>query len=63
MTKLVPLDEAAAEVGVHRTTIFRYLKRGFLKRYKAKGVDKRTFVDIEALRDLLRNPPLKEVDS
>ncbi len=61
VTQLVPVDDAAAAVGVHRATVFRYIKQGLLKRYKAPGVDRRTFVDVDALRELRQRPPLREV--
>ena len=57
---LRPLTEAAADVGVHRATIHRYIRLGLLKRYRARGVDRRTYVDVEALRELRRHPPLEE---
>lgn len=57
---LVPLAEAAADVGVHRATVHRYIRLGLLKRYRARGVDRRTYVDVEALRELRRNPPLED---
>jgi hypothetical protein len=58
--KLVPLSQAAADIGVHRATVHRYIRLGLLKRYRARGVDRRTYVDVEALRELRRHPPLEE---
>jgi hypothetical protein len=58
--RLVPLSQAATDIGVHRATIHRYIRLGLLKRYRARGVDRRTYVDVEALRELRRNPPLEE---
>jgi len=58
--RLVPLSEAAADIGVHRATVHRYIRLGLLKRYRARGVDRRTYVDVEALRELRRNPPLED---
>jgi hypothetical protein len=58
--RLVPLSEAASDIGVHRATVHRYIRLGLLKRYRAKGVDRRTYVDVEALRELRKNPPLEE---
>jgi hypothetical protein len=58
--RLVPLSQAATDIGVHRATIHRYIRLGLLKRYRAPGVDRRTYVDVDALRELRRNPPLEE---
>lgn len=60
--RYVPVDEAAREVGVARGTIYRYFRAGLLKKYRAKGVDRRTLVDIDELKELRRNPPVEPVD-
>lgn len=53
MPDLIPLVQAAADFGVDRATIYRYLKAGRLKRYK-KGMDRRTYIDREQLKKILR---------
>jgi predicted site-specific integrase-resolvase len=50
---LIPIEEAAAEFGAAQTSLYRYLKAGRLKRYK-KALDRRTFVDRQELRRLVR---------
>lgn len=57
----MPIDHAAAEEGVSRTTIYRLIRLGLLKKYRSPGVDRRTYVDADALREVRANPPLREV--
>jgi hypothetical protein len=51
-----------AQEGVSRTTIYRLIRLGHLKKFRAPGVDKRTYIDADALRRVRANPPLREVD-
>jgi hypothetical protein len=62
LANLLPIDEAAAKEGVSRTTIYRLLRLGLLKKYRAPGVDRKTYIDADALRQVRENPPLKAVD-
>lgn len=55
---LVPAAEAAERVGKSRATIFGHMKAKRLKRYRRPGIDKRTFVDLDALLALLAVPPV-----
>jgi predicted site-specific integrase-resolvase len=55
---LISVDDAAAEFGVSRGTIFAYLRDGKLRRWEMP-MDRRTFVDRRELRRL-RQPRLKE---
>jgi hypothetical protein len=57
---LTPLQDAAAEVGLHPSTVRRYIRRGLLKGWR-RGGDARTYVDLEKLRELrkFRPAPLK----
>ena len=57
---LTPLQDAAAEVGFHPSTVRRYIRRGLLKGWR-RGGDARTYVDLEKLRELreFRPAPLK----
>lgn len=50
---LVPLQVAAQEFGVSRTTLYNYVRLGRLKRYR-KAMDRRTFLDRAQLRRLTR---------
>jgi len=62
LPKLMPIDDAAAREGVSRTTIYRLIRLGLLKKYRAPGVDRRTYVDADSLKSVRANPPLREVD-
>jgi excisionase family DNA binding protein len=62
LPNLLPIDEAAAQEGVSRTTIYRLLRLGLLKKYRSPGVDRKTYIDAEALREVRAHPPLKVVD-
>ncbi|HKF78718.1 MAG TPA: helix-turn-helix domain-containing protein [Candidatus Dormibacteraeota bacterium] len=62
MPRLLPVDDAAAHEGVSRTTIYRLIRLGLLKKYRAPGVDRRTYVDADALRQVRAHPPLRVVD-
>jgi predicted site-specific integrase-resolvase len=58
----MPIDDAAAREGVSRTTVYRLIRLGLLKKYRAPGVDRRTYVDADSLKSVRANPPLREVD-
>lgn len=58
----MPIDDAATQEGVSRTTIYRLIRLGLLKKYRAPGVDRRTYVDVDALREVRANPPLRVVE-
>jgi len=62
VARLVPIDDAAAREGVSRTTIYRLIRLGLLKKYRSPGVDRRTYIDADALKSVRANPPLQEVD-
>lgn len=62
LPKLLPIDDAAAQEGVSRTTIYRLIRLGHLKRFRAPGVDRRTYVDADALRQVRASPPLRPVE-
>ena len=49
--EFTPLEDAAAEVGLHRSTVRGYIRRGLLKGWLRPG-DARTFVDVDELRRL-----------
>jgi len=51
------VEEAAAEIGVSAATIWRYLERGWLKRYYSRIGRLKTMVDMRELRELRENPP------
>jgi hypothetical protein len=55
MSKLLTLDEAARKFHLHQATLYRYLKLGYLKRYK-KRLDRHTYVDSRELDELLKRP-------
>ena len=62
VANLMPIDKAAAQEGVSRTTIYRLLRLGLLKKYRSPGVDRKTYIDADALKQVRANPPLKVVD-
>jgi len=62
VTRLIPIDEAATQQGVSRTTIYRLIRLGLLKKYRAPGVDRRTYVDADKLLEVRSHPPLRPVD-
>ena len=59
MPDLVPVDQAATEFGVGRTTLFRHLRNGRLKRYKGGLGDPQTYVDRAELRRLVKPRPAR----
>lgn len=50
---MLSIDEAAAKFRIHRATIYRYVRLGLLKVYK-RPLDKRSYVDRRALRQVLQ---------
>ena len=53
---LTPLQDAATEVGLHPSTVRRYIRRGLLKGWR-RGGDVRVYVDLAELRQLLEFKP------
>ncbi len=62
LARLLPIDDAAAKEGVSRTTIYRLIRLGLLKKFRAPGVDRRTYIDADALREVRAHPPLRPVE-
>jgi hypothetical protein len=62
LARLLTIDAAASEEGVSRTTIYRLIRLGLLKKYRAPGVDRKTYIDVEVLREVRENPPLRPVE-
>jgi DNA-binding transcriptional MerR regulator len=62
MPEYVSIQDAVKREGVSRSAITRYRKRGLLKAYRAEGVDRRVYIDLEQLRELRRNPPMTPID-
>jgi hypothetical protein len=62
LARLLPIDDAAVQEGVSRTTIYRLIRLGLLKKYRAPGVDRRTYVDADLLREVRTHPPLRPVE-
>lgn len=56
--ELIPLDDAAAEFGVHRTTLFRAISRGELQSHTRRG-DRRTLVDRSQVQRLVEDPAVQ----
>ena len=53
---VIPVDVAAREHGLHRDTIFKWLREGRLQRYRAVG-ERRTLVSRSELRQLTEPRP------
>lgn len=51
------VEAAAQEVGVSAATVWRYLERGWLRRYYTRVGRRKTVVDMAELRRVLANPP------
>jgi len=62
LARLLPIDDAAAQEGVSRTTIYRLIRLGLLKKFRSPGVDRRTYIDADVLHEVRSNPPLREVE-
>jgi hypothetical protein len=62
LARLLPIDDAATEEGVSRTTIYRLIRLGLLKKFRAPGVDRKTYIDADKLREVRKHPPLRPVD-
>jgi predicted site-specific integrase-resolvase len=56
MPDLVPLQQVADELKVHRTTLYRYINAGRLTAY-SRPFDNRTYLDREELAKLLEPTP------
>ena len=56
--RLRPISEAAIELEMSRATIWRVIRRLSLKTYR-REFDKRTWVDVDELRDRLK---FREID-
>jgi excisionase family DNA binding protein len=62
MPKVIPMVEAAERLGVHESTIRRWIGQGKLKPYRIHG-DRRRFVsvdEVEALREPQELPPRED---
>ena len=57
LVQLVTLEQAATDVGVHPMTIRYYLRRGYLTKHPMKPLDRRRYVDMDELRELMKNRP------
>jgi excisionase family DNA binding protein len=53
----VTLPEAALELGLHRSTIYRFIEQGKVKSFK-KGIGRSTYVDLDELRALDKPKPV-----
>jgi excisionase family DNA binding protein len=62
LSRKMPIDEAAAHEGCSRTTIYRLIRLGLIEKYRSPGVDRKTYIDVDALHELRANPPLQRVE-
>ena len=56
---LTPIEAAAAEFRIARTTLYRWIAAGKLTRYERPGGRPRVFVDRREIRRLLEPRPVK----
>lgn len=54
---LVHIEEAAEEFGIHRSTLYRYIKQGRVTAYKS-GIGNETFVDRAQMTNLAAPRPV-----
>lgn len=59
---LMGVEEAAKALEIGEATVWRYLARGLLKKYRPTIGRRRTLVDVGELRHLLEHPPTEPVD-
>lgn len=52
-TVLIPIGRAVKEFHVSRASLFKWIRTENLQRYRKPGIDRRTFVDVAELMDLL----------
>jgi excisionase family DNA binding protein len=57
--RLVSVAEAAQQTGIGRSTLFRWIRLGYLTPHK-KALDRKRYVDLDQLEELRRNPPVVE---
>lgn len=56
---VLPIEDAARKFGVHPTTIYRYVRLGYLKKFKRR-LDRRTYIDSKALEELRKRAEFEE---
>lgn len=61
MPQYVTIKEATETVGVSRATLYRWIKLGYLTKFRTPGFDRRTHIDLDELHELRRNPPREAV--
>ena len=58
----ITIAQATAQEGVSRATLYRWMRFGYLKRYRVPGFERRTHIDLDELRELRRNPPMQRIE-
>ncbi len=56
---VIPIEEARKRFGLHPTTIYRYIRLGYLKKFK-RPLDRRTYIDSKALAELQKRMEFEE---
>jgi hypothetical protein len=54
----VAIQEVIATEGIGRTALYRLIKLGLLQKHRTP-LDRRTYIDVERLRELRRHPPME----
>jgi excisionase family DNA binding protein len=60
--RYVTIKQATEGEGVSRATLYRWIKLGYLKKYRTPGYERRTHIDLDQLDELRRNPPMVVVE-
>jgi hypothetical protein len=55
----VPIQEVIRDEGIGRTALYRLIKLGLLEKHRTP-LDRRTYIDVEQLRELPRHPPMEQ---
>jgi excisionase family DNA binding protein len=58
--RIVPIGEAARELGVGQSTVYRWLRLGLIQRYRQPFDRRRTYVDVHEVKELRDHPPFHE---
>jgi excisionase family DNA binding protein len=60
--RYVTIKQATEDEGVSRATLYRWIKLGYLTKYRTPGFDRRTHIDLDELEELRRNPPMEPIE-
>ena len=58
----VTIKEATQRAGIGRTTIYRLISLKLLHKHRSEIDTRHTYIDLEQLRELQRNPPMRRIE-